>query len=139
MNLSFFLLLFFMSVVIFKNDIKKELSNGYNIESTEKSEKQVSLVVKNGNSGAKLTFGITDAIPEAQKKTDTKQPDTYTVQAGDSLGKIAQKLGISLKELMEINNIKNPDDIREGQVLKLSKNARIKETNKTEKMELNDV
>lgn len=41
----------------------------------------------------------------------------YTVQKGDSLSKIAKKVGVSTKELADINNIKNPNMIRVGQQL----------------------
>lgn len=42
---------------------------------------------------------------------------TYTVQAGDNLSRIAQRLGVSMDALMAANNITNPNLIRLGQVL----------------------
>lgn len=35
----------------------------------------------------------------------------YTVQAGDTLFSIAQRFGVSLDDLVEANNISNPDEI----------------------------
>ena len=60
-----------------------------------------------------------EAKPEV--KVEAK---TYTVQAGDTLGKIAQKVygdGSRWKEIFEANKetIKNPDLIQIGQVLKI--------------------
>jgi len=42
---------------------------------------------------------------------------TYTVRAGDTLGKIARKFSISLDGIVRLNNIRNPDRIREGTAL----------------------
>jgi LysM repeat protein len=41
----------------------------------------------------------------------------YVVQAGDNLGRIAQDHGLSLAEIMETNQIANPDSIYVGQEL----------------------
>jgi len=42
---------------------------------------------------------------------------TYTVKAGDTLGKIARKLSVSMDGIVRLNNIRNPDRIRAGTVL----------------------
>ena len=44
---------------------------------------------------------------------------TYTVKSGDTLGKIAAKLGVSLDDLCKANNIKDANKIGLGQVLKI--------------------
>jgi len=44
---------------------------------------------------------------------------TYTVKSGDTLGKIAAKLGVSLDDLCRANNIKDANKIGLGQVLKV--------------------
>jgi murein DD-endopeptidase MepM/ murein hydrolase activator NlpD len=46
----------------------------------------------------------------------------YTVQNGDTLPYIAQRFGISLQQLAEINNIYSPYTIYEGQKLNISNN-----------------
>lgn len=45
--------------------------------------------------------------------------DTYAVKAGDNLGLIAQRTGVSVAELVRLNDIADPDVIEVGQVLKL--------------------
>ena len=44
---------------------------------------------------------------------------THTVKRGDNLGKIAKKYGVSVKELIQTNNLKKPYIIRPGQKLKI--------------------
>ncbi|MEC0765105.1 peptidoglycan-binding protein [Bacillus atrophaeus] len=46
---------------------------------------------------------------------------TYTVKKGDTLSGIAKEKGVSLANLQSWNNIKNPNKISIGQVLKLKK------------------
>lgn len=41
----------------------------------------------------------------------------YTVQRGDTLGRIARDNGVSLSDLIEVNSLSNPDLIYPGQVL----------------------
>lgn len=41
----------------------------------------------------------------------------YTIQKGDSLSKIAKKYNTTVAELVEINNIKDPDKINAGKVI----------------------
>jgi len=45
------------------------------------------------------------------------QTEEYTVQAGDSLGGIAQRYRINLEQLIQVNNIANPNLLEPGQVL----------------------
>ena len=56
----------------------------------------------------------------------TKQSDSinnyHIVQTGDTLTEISSKYKLNLKYLLEINNLKNPDSIKVGQKLLLSKN-----------------
>lgn len=70
------------------------------------------------------------------KKQETKKADnkitgsTYVVKSGDTLSEIAVRAGTTVQKLVELNNIKNPDLIRVGQVLKLKESAK-ETTNKT--------
>ncbi|MFC1997821.1 LysM peptidoglycan-binding domain-containing protein, partial [Chloroflexota bacterium] len=41
----------------------------------------------------------------------------YEVGLGETLSEIAQIFGISVEQLMEINNLNNPDEIRTGMIL----------------------
>lgn len=56
-------------------------------------------------------------IPEAAGQT-------YVVQKGDMLSKIAARNGVSWKEIAELNNIKDPSKIRVGQKLLLPSYAK---------------
>ena len=47
-----------------------------------------------------------------------KQP-TYTAQSGDNLTKIAKKYNTTVEQITKWNNIKDPDKIKVGQVLKV--------------------
>ncbi len=60
---------------------------------------------------------VTSAEP--QKVSETKPlPATYTVKKGDVPGKIAEELGVSTKELIELNNLESKS-IQIGQVLRV--------------------
>lgn len=48
-----------------------------------------------------------------------KVPTEYVVQAGDTLGVIAEKFGTTTAKLVALNNIANPNLIYVGQVIKL--------------------
>lgn len=45
--------------------------------------------------------------------------DTVTVQPGDTLSEIAQRRGVDLQQLVELNGIEDPDLIFAGQVFRL--------------------
>nr|WP_246545477.1 N-acetylmuramidase domain-containing protein [Pelotalea chapellei] len=47
----------------------------------------------------------------------------YTVKKGDSLSGIARRHGTSIEQLQKINRIRNPDRIKEGQVIALKAKA----------------
>lgn len=51
--------------------------------------------------------------------TDNPTSTTYTVQAGDTLSKIARRFGVNVSVLAQVNNITNANRIYVGQVLKI--------------------
>jgi LasA protease len=51
--------------------------------------------------------------------TPRQQADEHVVQAGDTLGGIAQRYGISLQTLMQANNIADPNLLSVGTILKI--------------------
>ena len=53
--------------------------------------------------------------------------DTYTVQAGDSLWIIAKRCRRSVAELTRLNDLKNPEQLQVGQVLRLKERSRTTE------------
>ena len=63
----------------------------------------------------------------------TKQSDLinnyHIVQTGENLTEISSKYKLNLEYLIEINNLKNPDSIKVGQKLMLSKNKPISSEN----------
>ena len=67
------------------------------------------------------TQAITIETPTTTQGLDSVVDDTrpliYTVQAGDTLFSIAQRFGLTLDEVVEANNISNPDVIFEGDTL----------------------
>jgi LysM repeat protein len=60
---------------------------------------------------------------EAATSQPTITDQTYTVQRGDRLAKIAEKFGISLECIIQSNNIGNPDLIYVGQTLVITANC----------------
>jgi LysM repeat protein len=73
------------------------------------------LMEANGLTGDALNPGHVLRLPT----TATVNPDTYVVQAGDSPYSIAMAFGLSLDELIAINNL-DGHIIRVGQVLRLT-------------------
>lgn len=55
-----------------------------------------------------------------QTSNSDKTAITYTVKAGDTLSEIALRYGTTYQELAKINNIKNPNLIHVGQVIKIN-------------------
>lgn len=55
------------------------------------------------------------AAPAAQPVAPAS--DSYTVQSGDTLSRIASRFGVTVNELAEANNIENLNQIEVGQVL----------------------
>lgn len=74
----------------------------------------------------KLEF-FTGGTKEVSKASNSSKPskatDTvYTVKKGDNLSTIAKKHGATVNNLVEINNIKNPNLIYPGQKIKINGN-----------------
>lgn len=59
------------------------------------------------------------AVETAPSSLDAAAVQTYTVANGDSISKIASRHGVSVREITELNGIKDPNKIRVGQKLKL--------------------
>lgn len=50
---------------------------------------------------------------------DSASGQTYTVQAGDTLNRIARRYGVDVTVLARVNNLRNPNLIYAGQVLRI--------------------
>ena len=68
-----------------------------------------------------LSVGQVLTIPGASSGSTAtgSTPSTYTVQAGDTLWKIAQAKGVTVQALVQINQLTNADVLTVGQVLKI--------------------
>ncbi|MBN1401453.1 MAG: LysM peptidoglycan-binding domain-containing protein [Anaerolineae bacterium] len=53
----------------------------------------------------------------AEAVAPTATPETYVVQAGDTLGRIAAQYGVTVEAMSEANGIEDPNKIEVGQVL----------------------
>ena len=60
-----------------------------------------------------------DALTAGDAEGEVTLPAEYTVQAGESLSGIARQFGLSLDELMTLNDIADADSIYAGQTLRL--------------------
>ena len=56
----------------------------------------------------------------------TVETKKYTVKNGDMLSSIAQKHGVSLKDVMKLNKLTNPNKIKVGQELELPAHAKLR-------------
>ena len=78
---------------------------------------------------------ISDTHQESKKNDDIIN-SYHIVQKGESLTEISARYGLSFKELIEINNLKNPDSLEVGSKLFLSeKNINNQEVNTSLKEE----
>ncbi len=93
-------------------DTLSEIALKYNVTLAE-------LAAHNGISNPDLIFaGRTLAIPaDGASSAPTAAAQTYTVQAGDTLGIIAERFGVRTTRLAQANNIANINLIEVGQVL----------------------
>lgn len=66
---------------------------------------------------------VTKAASASEKPSHPS--DTYTIQQGETLFAIAQKQGITLKELSDANGITDTDKIQAGQVLIVPKGGQV--------------
>lgn len=64
----------------------------------------------------------------------TTTTTTYVVVAGDSLSKVALKLGVTVKQLVELNGLKDPNKIAIGQKLKVAQPSTTLTTGTTKKI-----
>ena len=64
---------------------------------------------------------ISESTENSSKQSDLKN-NYHIIQTGETLTEISSKYNLNLRYLIEINNLKNPDSIKVGQKLLLSKN-----------------
>lgn len=71
--------------------------------------------------GQKLLINVRDTVPP----TTPPNLKTYIVQAGDTLYAIAQKTGVTVAEILQLNKLDNPNVIFPGQKLLLPSKAQL--------------
>lgn len=69
----------------------------------------------------------TNEIPNTENPNNSINTEgiTYTVQRGDTLSEIASTYGTTVQEIVDINNIANPNLIYPGQTLRITTNSTI--------------
>ena len=78
-----------------------------------------------GNTGAPAgastpTATATSTSKKKSKKSSSSKRKTYTVKSGDTPSGIAEKTGVTLETLLELNPDLNPSALAPGQRLRLS-------------------
>ena len=81
-----------------------EGDKGSSSDSSQQERREVS------EGGGSKTGGSTSATPQRK---------TYTVRPGDTLGLIAERTGVSVEELMQLNPKLDPNSLTVGQKIKL--------------------
>ena len=77
----------------------------------------------NGNSPVIEQSQVSPVIedkPSFPWRSDVKAPTQHLIKKGDNLSKISQNTGVSIDDLVQFNNISDPNQIKEGQKLNLS-------------------
>lgn len=69
----------------------------------------------------------TSEVPNNENPNDSMNTETitYTVQSGDTLSSIASRYGTTVQELVDINNLSNPNLIYPGEVLRIATNSTV--------------
>lgn len=79
------------------------------------------LLTDGGGNAAQSGASTSDpmATTSSGAPTTTGVPQKYVVQSGDTLYRIAERFNLSAPALVELNNIKNPDNVPAGTELLL--------------------
>jgi len=73
---------------------------------------------KTENQPAKATQAKKDVMPKEPKKPTPKEI-TVTITSGDNLGYFAEKYHTTIKDIQKLNNIKDPNKLKEGQKIRI--------------------
>lgn len=75
------------------------------------------------NTGVAQPVELAPSEPQLVPNNNAAGGNTYVVQAGDSLTGIANQFGLTIEQLLDINNLDNPDFVFVGQQLILPANV----------------
>lgn len=84
----------------------------------------VLVVVNSGGSDSRDTSrstATTQTTTTSAKRTSKPKRKSYTVKSGDVLSAIAEKTGVSLDRILELNPDLDPQTLRAGQKIKLAR------------------
>lgn len=71
------------------------------------------------------TAPAADPVAGAASATTLFEAPTYTVEAGDTIGRIATKLGVPAQKLIDANGLAKPDRISVGTKLRVPRGAKV--------------
>lgn len=119
-----------MTMTIEDYEIKESAEDGFDVTVSIQlkqyrayGNKRIVVQPATQSNGASSSTTTQKAVVEQKRPTTGKEtPKTHTVKKGDTLWAIAKKYlgdGSKYTELAKLNNISNPDVIKEGQVIKL--------------------
>ena len=92
---------------------------GYVVSSATRDEDGSSSSSRSKDSGGSRTTTGGTTSTGAKTTTTSAQNKTYTVKAGDTLGMIAEKTGVSVAELQELNPELDPQSLTVGDSIRL--------------------
>ena len=78
-----------------------------------------------------MSSTTTTALVAPTTTSTSVVPTSYTVQFGESIFSIAQKYGLDMKEIIDLNKIENPDKLGAGDKILLPQGAAVVETTTT--------
>ena len=71
---------------------------------------------------------VPTVVADLRKMKNDKAPEgsgrTYRLSRGETLSHVSEQFGVSVRSLLEINNITNPRRIRAGQKLRIPARAK---------------
>jgi len=104
-------------------NIVDDVDNGFDVDISVNLKQYIAYKTKKLVIASTTGNSTTVSASKQSTRTDTKAiPDTYVVKTGDTLWAIAKKYlgdGQKYRDIVKINNIKNPNLIYPNQVLKL--------------------
>jgi len=93
---------------------------GYVVSSTmDEDGKTGSSSRSRDSGGGKTSTGRKTSTGKATTTSGSSQPKNYTVKSGDTLGMIAEKTGVSVPELLELNPELDPQSLTVGDRIRL--------------------
>lgn len=97
---------------------RNELATANNITNQNLIFSGQTLVIPSGDSGTVTPTPVSPTVTaSATPTTNPSTPSTYVVQPGDSLLRLAARFNTTITELIQVNNIPNPNLIFIGQTL----------------------